>query len=216
MVVNQAEVSPDLERLTFSRPTDSSPPEKSPEKSAEKSADGLQGCESLLYATLETRLYLLETAVKELHESVKAKPIDLYMSMSDIQISPSTKNLVRADSSSVIVPPEVQHPSYDEPPTGRANLRHMSSDSTVSRQSGSPPAFINQTQRRLSAAETQDLNTRMSQLNKKCKEMIRRNRIKVEEVDSKLSNLSDLVTRLRRTVSCDEAEVFVHSFVHFS
>lgn len=210
MLVNQADVNPDPERLTSARLTDSSV--------KQKSRDAEHRCESLLFASLDSRIYLLETAVKELHEIMKSRPNDLFLSVSDIQISPSTKNLLQTDSSAAIVPQDPQHPSYnDEPLPGRTTPRHMSSDSTVSRQSTSTAPFtVNPSPRRLSVVEAQDLHARIGQLNKKCKEMIRRNRIKIEEFDSKLSNLSDHVTTLRRTLSCDEAEVFLHSFMHFS
>ena len=166
-------------------------------------------------ASVEGRLVALEEAVAEL----KAQTLELQLSASDIDLLHSPKNLAEGSS----------------PPYGQAEMQaalsrgfdvekldatdlpltnsSLSEGSNVGRSNvGSLQTVVPSSPgKRKGSVHVREVDTKIAQLSRRLKTQLKQDRVKIDEFESKLNSLADYVTKLRATVSCDEAAVITTS-----
>lgn len=160
-------------------------------------------------ASVEKRLLDLEETVAELREIVKMHGFELKLSASDVELSNSGRNLGE-DLSQTYDPVESRASSSRGSDAGKPDVANQAQ--ATSSLSGSSDIGKSNVGNLLSPAKKNatgdgEVNAKLGQLSRKLKLQLKQDRVKMNEFESKLRDIAEHVTKLRATVSCDEAEV---------
>lgn len=163
-------------------------------------------------ASVEKRLLDLEEAVAELRDILKMPGFELKLSASDVELSNSGRNLGE-DLSPAYDPVESRPSSSRGSDAGKpdvANLAQATSSLSGSSEVGKTNVanlLTVSSQAKKNVTGDVEVNAKLGQLSRKLKMQLKQDRVKMNEFESKLRDIADHVTKLRATVSCDEAEV---------